>query len=106
MYLNSITDLKDEGRGCTFANVTFTADVKQPAQDLLRALAMLPVAGDTGYNDDYFWANNGAAERLAFRGGGWGSGASAGVFNVNGNYPRSNVGTDIGFRSAFIPEIG
>ena len=104
-YSASITDLKNEGRGCTFANVTFTADVKQPAQDLLRALAMLPVAGDTGYNDDYFWANNGAAERLAFRGGSWSSGTSAGVFPVSGNSSRSGVGTDIGFRSAYIPEI-
>lgn len=104
-YSTSITSQEDSGRSCSFKDVTFTADVKQPAQDLLRALAMLPVAGDTGYNDDYFWANNGAAERLAFRGGNWSYGASAGVFSVSGAHSRSSVNPYIGFRSAFIPEI-
>lgn len=104
-YSVSITDSKDESRGCPFANVSFTADVKQPAQNLLRALAMLPVAGDTDYNDDYFWINNGAAERLAFRGGNWDSGPRAGVFGVHGGHPRSSVYTYIGFRSAYISEL-
>lgn len=105
-YSTGITSQEDSSRACSFKDVTFTADIKQPAQDLLRALAMLPVAGDTGYGDDYFWANNGAAERLAFRGGSWSSGANAGVFYVSGADPRSSVGWSIGFRSAFIPEIG
>ncbi len=38
--------------------------------------------------------------RLAFRGGNWNNGTNAGVFNVNGNNSRSNVNTNIGFRSA------
>lgn len=104
-YSASITSQEDSSRSCSFKDTTFTADVKQPAQDLLRALAMLPVAGDTSYGDDYFWANNGAAERLAFRGGNWGDGVGAGVFIVNGYYPRSSVGTNIGFRFAYIPEL-
>lgn len=104
-YNTSIIDTKDESRSCAFSSVTFAADIKQPAQDVLRALAMLPVAGDTSYGDDYFWANNGASERLAYRGGRWSSGTNAGVFGVSGSDPRSGVGTNTGFRSAYIPEL-
>ena len=46
------------------------------------------------------------AERCVYRGGDWGSGANAGVFSLSGDSSRSNVSTGIGFRSAFIPEIG
>lgn len=104
-YSTTITDSKDESRSCAFASVTFTADVKQPAQDLLRALTMLPVAGDTNYGDDYFWGNNVAAERLAYRGGNWGNGAGAGVFNVSCSNLRSSAIAGTGFRFAYIPEI-
>ena len=41
-----------------------------------------------------------------YRGGNWNNGANAGVFYLNGNSSRSYSGTGIGFRSAFIPEIG
>lgn len=104
-YCTTITSQSDSNRNCLFESVTFTADVKQAVQDVLRALAMLPVAGDTSYGDDYFYANNGAAERIAFRGGGWGDGALAGVFSVGGYNPRSSVHASIGFRSAYIPEL-
>ncbi len=104
-YSTSITSQVDGSRSCAFQNVTFTPDVKQAAQDMLCALAMLPVAGDTSYGDDYFWANNGAAERLAYRGGSWNHGTRAGVFSLYGGDPRSSVGTGIGFRSAYIPEL-
>ena len=51
------------------------------------------------------WWNNGVAERCVFRGGGWGSGADAGVFALGGNYSRGDAYTGIGFRAAYIPEI-
>ena len=41
-----------------------------------------------------------------YRGGNWNNGTNAGVFYLNGNNSRSNSNTNIGFRSAFIPEIG
>lgn len=37
---------------------------------------------------------------LAYRGGNWNNTSNAGVFYANGNNPRSNVNTNIGFRSA------
>ena len=51
------------------------------------------------------WWNNGVAERCVFRGGSWGNGAAAGVFCLLGYNSRSSVGTGIGFRAAYIPEI-
>ena len=44
--------------------------------------------------------------RCVYRGGNWNNGVNAGVFYLNGNNSRSNSNTNIGFRSAFIPEIG
>ena len=40
-----------------------------------------------------------------YRGGNWYSGADAGVFYLSGSNSRSIVGTNIGFRAAYIPEI-
>ena len=63
-------------------------------------------AQEADYEGDYFWWNNGVAERCVYRGGRWGDGPNAGVFSLYGNHSRSGVHTDLGFRSAFIPEIG
>jgi hypothetical protein len=43
--------------------------------------------------------------RLPFRGGNWNNGANAGVFALNLTNPRSNVNTNIGFRSALVPQV-
>ena len=51
------------------------------------------------------WWNNGVAERCVYRGGSWSSGAHAGVFYLGGNSSRGLVGTYLGFRAAYIPEI-
>ncbi len=40
------------------------------------------------------------------RGGNWNNGANAGVFYFNGNNSRANVNWNVGFRSAYIPNIG
>lgn len=39
---------------------------------------------------------------LPIRGGNWGNGSNAGVFNVNLNNSRSIVSTNVGFRSALL----
>ena len=44
--------------------------------------------------------------RCVYRGGNWNNGTNAGVFCLDGDYSRSNVSADLGFRSAYIPEIG
>ena len=40
------------------------------------------------------------------RGGNWNNGANAGVFCFDGDNSRALVGWDVGFRSAYIPNIG
>lgn len=67
--------------------------------DIAKSLGLFPV--DAAHGGDYFYFRNNG-ERLPFRGGHWGNGASAGVFFLNLNSPRSSVHTYFGFRSAFV----
>lgn len=53
------------------------------------------------YGGDYFWANNGEAERCAFRGGDWVSGAGAGVFVLYFGSPRLSSAGNGGLRSCY-----
>lgn len=96
---------------CQFKDVSADASIGAAAKLLLQSLAMLPDASLTGddidatYGGDYFYANNGEAERCACRGGDWYNGAYAGVFYVHLNYPRSNSNANLGGRSAFIDTL-
>ena len=85
----------------SFAALTAASGVMVP--EILKALALFPAdSGDHG--GDYIYMRN-RGERLARRGGCWTHGANAGVFYLDGSYSRSNVGDNIGFRSAYIPGI-
>ena len=59
--------------GCQFKDVSADSSIGAAAKLLLQSLAMLPDASLTGdnidatYGGDYFYANNGEAERCAFR---------------------------------------
>lgn len=107
-YGTSVTSSKDESRSCLFAKIACTSAIGDATKVLLRSLALLPDEGaaESDYEGDYFWWNNGVAERCVYRGGDWGNGAAAGVFYLNGNDSRSYSSTGVGFRSAYIPEIG
>ncbi len=63
--------------------------------------ATADAVGSADYGNDgyYFTATD---ERMPLRGGDWISTSIAGVFALYLGYLRSNVGTNIGFRSAFI----
>lgn len=106
-YSTSVTNSKDESRGCLFAKVACTAAIGAAAKVLLRSLALLPDEGaaESDYEGDYFWWNNGVAERCVYRGGAWSHGTSAGVFYLSGLDSRADSNSNIGFRSAFIPEV-
>jgi hypothetical protein len=70
---------------------------------LLQALGMLKYDSTSGaYEGDWFYFNNGAAERCFYRGGHWYAGANAGVFHSSGGDPRSSANGHLGFRSAFV----
>lgn len=97
-----ITSQEDSSRGGTFEGMTTASGIVCP--QILKELALFP-ADATGYEGDYFYLNNGAAERFPCRGGIWSSGAAAGVFSAALSYPRSGSNAYIGFRSAFYGEL-
>lgn len=98
----TITSQADSGRGGTFEAMTTASGVTAP--QILKELALFP-ADSSGYEGDYFYLNNGAAERFPIRGGSWHYGADAGVFCTSLGSPRSYVGGDVGFRSAYYGEL-
>lgn len=107
VYSTTITTKADTGRGCSFKDVTCDSTIGAAAKLLLQALAMLPDTALTGegidanYGGDYFYFNNGAAERCPSRGAYWSSGGYAGVFRVILGSPRSASSAFLGGRSAY-----
>ena len=107
VYSTTITTKAATGRGCSFKDVTCDSTIGAAAKLLLQALAMLPDTALTGegidanYGGDYFYFNNGTAERCPFRGAHWSDGGGAGVFSVYLLYPRSYSSTGVGGRSAY-----
>lgn len=67
--------------------------------ELLKYLAIAPHDAQT--IDDVVYVTL-EGERLAVRGGRWSSAANAGAFAFYLTHVRSDLGTDIGFRSAFV----
>lgn len=69
------------------------------APNLLRVLGLHP--GAVGLGSDVLYARN-VGERLPVRGGNWSRGGGAGVFALSCNAVRSDAGSDIGARPAFV----
>lgn len=103
----TISSSSDSSRNCQFKDVTIESGVAAAAAEILYALALAPDDANFDYEGDYFYANNGAAERGVYRGGRWSIGTSNGVFYFNANNDRSYSNTALGGRSAYveIPEI-
>ena len=97
----------DSSKYCSFESVVAASSVCDAAKLKLRALALLTDDGFTpgDYKGDGFWANNGAAERICWRGGSWGRGSDAGVFEVAFNAPRSDASWSNGGRLAYIENL-
>lgn len=99
----TISSSSDSSRNCSFENVSADAGLHADTVLLLQALGLLKYDNTAGaYNGDYFYANNGAAERSFSCGGGWGYGAYAGVFFCVGSDGRAGANDGLGFRSAFV----
>lgn len=79
-------------------NMTSKEGLNVPA--IAKALGLFPVSTEGMKNDGFYMRNFG--ERLPFRGGGWSSGAGAGVFAVSLSNPRSGASTLLGARPAFV----
>jgi len=98
----SISSQSDSSRNAPFENTTCSENIADPAKLVLQALGLFKYDATSGaYSGDYFYANNGAAERSFYCGGAWVSGANAGVFALFGGYDRSSSNAGIGFRSAY-----
>lgn len=103
VYSTTLTGQSTTARSCAFANVTCDETISDDAKLILYALGLLPYETTASkYEGDYFYWNNGEAERSFRCGGDWGNGASAGVFSLHGNYARSYSSILIGFRSAYV----
>jgi hypothetical protein len=99
----AIGDRADVGRVFSFESVSCDSSVGAAALLMLQALGLVKYDATAGaYEDDHFWANNGAAERAFIAGGGWSDAGASGAFAVNGRDARSNLNWSIGFRSAFV----
>lgn len=90
------------GSGATFESTVAASGVTAP--QIIKELALFP-ADSSGYEGDYFYVNNTAAERFPIRGGDWIHGAHAGVFSTYLSYSRAHVHAGLGFRSAFYGEL-
>lgn len=94
----TITNMDDSSRYCYFKDMQ---DGGLMVPQLLKELAVFP-ADSSGYNNEYFYLNNGAAaSRFPYRGGSRTDATSAGVFCSGLNGARSLASTALGFRSAF-----
>ena len=107
-FSTSIANPQSDWKSCLFGDVSADSSISDAAKLLLRALALLPDDGAqvSDYEGDYVYWNHNVSERCVSRGGGWNNGAGAGVFSLSGGNDRSNTSGSLGFRSAYIPEIG
>lgn len=100
-YVTTIANTKG-AFNCKFKEITCASTIAAAAQEVLKALGLLPTdtAADLGA-DCQCYVNNAEAERSVFRGGPWDHSA-LGLFSFCGDGARSYVGGDVGFRSAFV----
>lgn len=98
----SITDKLNASRSSTFAAAT-SAGISTITKLYLQSMALLPVDGTAPdiYRGDYFWANNGAEEICALRGGYWHVETRAGVFGLYFCNTRCYSDLGIGGRCAY-----
>ncbi|MBQ9806986.1 MAG: SUMF1/EgtB/PvdO family nonheme iron enzyme [Clostridia bacterium] len=102
VYLTDrVTSPVDSFRFCPFLDVTADSSICQKSKEILYALADLPYRDDEELKEVSLYANNGADERIAFRGGRWGQGLNSGIFKTCFDDPRSFSGDAVGFRSAY-----
>lgn len=82
----------------TFQTIGAASGVDIP--EILKTLSIFPQDGSDHGQDMIYMRNEG--ERLPYFGGSWAHASNAGVFAVILNSPRSDVGTSVGFRSAYV----
>lgn len=102
VYSDTITDAAKGSHNCQFNVITCDNTISAAAKLLLASLGMTRIdESDTAFDGDYFYFNNGEAERSFCCGGPWSNGTSAGVFCSYGSHARSLSSGSFGFRSAY-----
>lgn len=99
-----VTDSLAKARACDFADVRTDGTLCGAVTEYLIALGLLPDHPGEDLAGVSLYANNGAQERMLFRGGRWGQGINAGVFKTCLDDPRSFSGHAVGFRAAYVPQ--
>lgn len=99
----SLQPIAPEGKD--YDGVQFT-ELDASALDVPEKLIELGLYPAPGYEGtDYFWLDTNG-ERIVIRGGGWNTGADAGVFGFTGSNSRAGVYPNVGFRSALVRYSG
>lgn len=89
--LTTYEDISQDYDGCEWGDVNMDCESEQ-----LKELALY-----SGENNAYLYIDSTDGEYFPYRGGGWGSGTSAGVFYTDVSGSRANSSAGIGFRSAY-----
>lgn len=97
----TIASQENSSRGAEFKNTTCSG-LSAFAKLYLQAMALTPEDNDADYEGDYFYANNGADERCALRGGYFYNGTENGVFYLGLGVARSYSHYYAGGRPAFV----
>ena len=96
-----ITNSDTHFRYCELDRVSAHPSICKKAKELLCSLAILPCSCEYSYPEVALYANNGKADRIAFRGGRFGQGLNAGLFKTCLDDPRTYSGEAVGFRCAY-----
>ena len=99
------TDISDYDYQCS---TTITEGYKKKlvynaAFDILPPIDEAFGGSTTTYWCDYNWTNNSTTDRLTLLGGSAGSGAAAGLLDVDSHYGLGGAGADVGTRLIYIP---
>lgn len=95
----SITPV-DQNNWLPYNNMVFDSSVLS-VPEIVKALLMYPDEPNGDYGQDNHGINT-SGERLAYCGGIWGNGSTAGVFYVGLDSPRSASNGGLGLRSTFV----
>lgn len=91
IIISPTTGIEQDYAGLEWQEVEIACESEQ-----LKELALFP-----GEPEAYCYMDSTDGEYFPIRGGDWSSGAHAGVFYTNLYYPRSDVSSYVGFRSAY-----
>lgn len=96
--MSTTTTVAEASKFYSFSAMTLDTGLTAP--EIAKELILYPAEPGKDYGSDFHaWDTSG--ERVAFCGGSWGDGASAGVFYVDLYYGRSGSYDSLGFRSAY-----